>query len=310
MSFSTEVKNELAKQIPAHKHCQLSELSALFTYGNIGIIESEGEKRLRFLSENELITKKVFTIIKKSFNIKLGVFVQKMGQKNKNLYGVDIYSNTAIKTVLSFIRVSPTSDGTFSCTQKPERMSSCCRFSFIRGAFLMLGSISDPAKSYHMEFDISHDGHELIQAMLKDIAGEVKVSLRKGKSFIYIKDSSIISDVLAAMGASVSMLNFENMKIINETRGMVNRRVNCEIGNLKKSAEAGHRQIQDIELIIDRIGLDNLPGNLKEIATLRIENPEASLQELGELMNPPLGRSGVNHRLQKLMSIAEELKTS
>lgn len=309
MSFSGEVKNELARLVPAQRHCRLAELSALFAYGNVFISETDGVKRLRFFTENILIAKKVFTIIRKSFNIKAGVTFQRTGLKNKAFYGLDIYGSKTIRKLLSELRLNAQEDGSFEYNGKPEMMNSCCRFSFMRGAFLMLGSISDPAKSYHMEFDISglRDA-ELFSAMLKNVAGELKVSARKGNRLVYIKDSSVIADVLAAMGASVSVLHFENARIINETRGMINRRVNCEVGNLKKAAAAGQKQVEDIELIIEKNGLDSLPENLKQVAVLRIENPEASLQELGEMMNPPLGRSGVNHRLQKLMSIAEGLR--
>lgn len=309
MSFSGEVKNELAKVVPAQRHCRLAELSALFAYGNVTLREINGVKNLRFFTENTLIAKKVFTIIRKSFNIKAGVTFRRTGLKNKALYGLDIYGGKTIRKLLSELHLSRQDDGGFAYAGNPEKMNDCCRFSFIRGAFLMLGSISDPAKSYHMEFDISvlRDA-ELFGAMLKSIAGELKVSVRKGKRLVYIKDSSVIADVLAAMGAGVSVLHFENARIINETRGKINRRVNCEVGNLKKSAAAGQKQIKDIEFIIERNGLDSLPEPLKQVALLRIENPEASLQELGEMMNPPLGRSGVNHRLQKLMGIAEGLR--
>lgn len=311
MSFSGDVKNELAKHVPNSRHCQMAELSALLAYGNVIISDTNNVKRLRFLTENIFIIKKVFTIVKKSFNIRIGVFYQKAGSKSRSLYGIDIFGNKTIKALLSDLRIRIDDEGGFVYTGKPEKMNSCCRFSFIRGAFLMLGSISDPAKSYHMEFDAGDVNRaDVLSRMLGNLIEDVKVSMRKGHHLIYIKDSSVIADVLAAMGASVSLMNYENTRIINETRGMVNRRVNCEVGNLKKAAAAGQKQIQDIELIIEKMGVDNLPGNLKEIAELRISNPEASLQELGEMMNPPLGRSGVNHRLQKLMSIAEGLRTS
>lgn len=308
MSFSGEVKNELVKQLPSHKHCQLSELSAIFTFGNLDFSESDGIKKLRFLTENALIAKKVFTIVKKSFNIKLGVFFQKAGLKNKSLYGIEICGDKTIKKVLADLRLVQDLNG-FIYTGKPEKMNNCCRFSFIRGAFLMLGTINDPVKSYHMEFSASKAVSEkLLQSMLSCISEDTKISTRKGERFVYIKDGSVIADVLAAMGASVSLMNYENTRAIKETRGMVNRRVNCEVGNLKKAASAGQKQVKDIEFIIEKNELDNLPENLQQIALLRINNPEASLQELGEMMNPPLGRSGVNHRLQKLISIAEDLR--
>lgn len=311
MSFSADVKNELAKHTPSQIHCQKAELSAMFYYGDVSIVTVDGEEKLRFLSENPLIVKKVFTILKKSFNIIASVFFQKTGIKNKSLYGIDIYGTRTVKEILKSLRLEREPGVWFKYKGDTDKMRSCCRFSFIRGTFLMLGSISDPAKSYHMEFTMSEKGDVgLPGRMLADVVDEVKTSTRKGNHILYIKDSSIIADVLAAMGASVSLMSYENTRIVNETRGMINRRVNCEVGNLKKAAAAGQKQVQDIEFIIEKKGLEHLPDGLKEIALIRIDNPEASLQELGELMNPPLGRSGVNHRLQKLLSIAEELRTS
>lgn len=310
-SFSSDVKNELAKVIPVHKNCRLAELSALLLCGNTVLDDRDGIKRLIISTENAIIAKKVFTIIKKSFKMRLGVSFQQNRLKCKDSYIIEIYGAKTIATFLSELRLRPVSGGGFEFYGKPEKMKSCCKFSFSRGVFLMLGSISDPVKSYHMEVDVSgFKDTLLLQMMLSDITEGLKASKRKGKSFLYIKDSSVIADVLAALGASVAMLNFENARIINETRGLVNRRVNCEIGNLKKAAAAGQKQAKEIELIIEKKGLDSLPENLKQIAVLRINNPGASLQELGEMMTPPLGRSGVNHKLQKLMGIAEGLRTS
>lgn len=311
MSFSGEVKNELAKVMPSHKGCRLAELSALLLCGNTILCEEEGIKKLIFSTENSLIAKKVFTIIRKSFKMRLGVAFQWNSLKCKELYILEIGGKENTERFLSELRLKLLSDGSIEYKGKPEKMKNCCRFSFARGVFLMLGSISDPVKSYHMEFDVSgFADSELLQAMLVDITNGVKASERKGKKLLYIKDSSVIADVLAALGASIALLNFENIRILNETRGMVNRRVNCEVGNLKKAASAGQKQIKDIEFIAEKMGIESLPENLKQVAVLRINNPGASLQELGEMMTPPLGRSGVNHRLQKLMSIAEGLRTS
>lgn len=311
MSFSGEVKNELAKNMPAHNQCRMAELAAIFISGNLVMREKDGIKILSFTTENILIAKKVFTIIKKSFKMKIGVAVQKGFPKGREFFVLEICGTEAINGVISNLRIEYLGDGNFRYAGKPEKMKSCCRFSFARGTFLMSGRISDPRKSYHLEFGVSGAvGAGVLTQMLSDITQELKVSERKGKELLYVKEGSVIADILAAMGANVAVLNFENARILNETRGMINRRVNCEVGNLKKAAAAGQKQATDISMIIEKKGIEGIPENLRQAATLRIENPEASLQELGEMMVPPLGRSGVNHRLQKLMSIAEGLRKS
>lgn len=194
-------------------------------------------------------------------------------------------------------------DGVFK-TELPDK--SCCRFAYLRGMFIAYGTVNDPNKSYHMEFNVpDEETAERLIGAFKDLEAVPSVMKRGTGYSVYIKDSSVISDVLAAMGAGVSMMNFENARVVKETRGQVNRRVNCELGNLKKTADAGARQIECIKIIEEKMGIDALPEELRETARLRLENPEASLGELGEMFDPPLGRSGVNHRLQKLISIAE-----
>ncbi len=291
MSFSADVKTELAGVFPAKKDAA-AELSAIFSAKGLKI-DPENTGLLYLEDENFLLVKKVFTILKKSFNIRMSVFVRKFRKRNKDIYGIRIYGikdEKKLKEILGF-------------HENPSSMAA-----FLRGCFLACGSVNDPKRSYHLEFLLRKDEDAArLSKMISGLGYESRRTERKGEQVIYIKGSSVISELLAVMGAGISMMNYENERAMNETRGVINRRVNCELGNLRKSTEAGQKQLSCIEIIREHMGLENLPDGLREIAELRINNPEASLQELGEMMTPPLGRSGVNHRLQKLMGIAENI---
>ncbi len=185
----------------------------------------------------------------------------------------------------------------------------CCKKAYLRGLFLRAGSISDPEKMYHLEFACeSRDFAIRLKEILSSYNLRAKIVERKGHSVVYLKDSSQIADFLALIQANMSLFSLENTMIVKDVRNAVNRKVNCETANIQKTVSASVSQIEAIEYIRDHIGFDKLPDSLKEIARLRLENPEDSLISLGARMNPPIGKSGVNHRLRKLRKIAEEEK--
>ena len=185
----------------------------------------------------------------------------------------------------------------------------CCKKAYLRGLFLRAGSISDPEKMYHLEFACeSRDFAIRLKEILSSYNLRAKIVERKGHSVVYLKDSSQIADFLALIQANTSLFSLENTMIVKDVRNAVNRKVNCETANIQKTVSASVSQIEAIEYIRDHIGFDKLPDSLKEIARLRLENPEDSLISLGARMNPPIGKSGVNHRLRKLRKIAEEEK--
>ncbi len=180
---------------------------------------------------------------------------------------------------------------------------------FLRRFFIESGSISDPGKSYHFEIvTSSKEDAILIREALSANGLTARTVERKGHFVVYIKEADQICDAMAVMGARKAVLDYENIRVLNEVRGQVNRRVNCETANIKKQANAAHAQIEDINLVIKLKGLDYLPANLRELAQVRLANPESSLKELGELMEPPVSKSCVNHRLTKISEIAAGLK--
>lgn len=178
-----------------------------------------------------------------------------------------------------------------------------------REIFLQSGSISDPEKFYHLEIVFTESQEaEKIKSMMEDFKLDGKIVERKGHYVVYLKEGAQIADMLRIMGASQALMEFENIRIVKEMRNSINRQVNCEAANLGKTISAAVKQVEDIRFICGKVGLDHIPESLAETARKRLEYPEATLKELGELMDPPLGKSGVNHRLKKLSELAEDLK--
>ena len=186
---------------------------------------------------------------------------------------------------------------------------ACCRRAFIRGAFLAAGSISDPEKFYHFEIVCaSMEKAEQLKEIIATFSIEAKIVVRKKYYVVYIKEGSQIVEILSVMEAPVALMELENIRILKEMRNSVNRQVNCETANINKTVSAAVKQLEDIEYIRDTVGLDYLPESLAEIAQARLERPDATLKELGEALSPPVGKSGVNHRLRKVSAIAENLR--
>lgn len=186
----------------------------------------------------------------------------------------------------------------------------CCPASFIRGVFMACGTVTDPNKNYHLEFVISHKRLALdLFDFLTEIGFNPGAIERKGYHIIYFKESESIEDMLTFMGATESSLELMGIKMQKDVINRANRKVNSDLSNLVKTVAAASKQVEAIRYIESRKGLAFLPDSLREVARLRMENPEETLRELGEMMVPPLSRSGVNHRLVKILDIAEQLRT-
>jgi DNA-binding protein WhiA len=308
MSYSGKVKEELAKQFVPARHCQLSELAAIFR--NCGEIykNAEGKISLGFRTENPTVAKKFFTLLKKVYTIEINVKEQSMGKKYIE-YPI-IENQQKINAILKSLHFM-NEEG--SITEDIEYISplllkkSCCKRAFLRGSFFSSGSMSDPIKGYHLEFVcISEPGAIQIQEILLDFDIEAKIVARKKYFVVYIKEGEAIVNLLNVMEAHVSLMDFENRRIVRGVRNQVNRRVNCEAANITKTVTASARQREDIIFIREHGGLEQLPRTLREIASARLEYPDLSLKELGELVNPSIGKSGVNHRFRKINEIANK----
>lgn len=315
MSFSGSVREELSERISPARHCRIAETTALLSAG--GRLEEDG--RLYFQMENGAVVRKYFTMLKKTFNIDTAILVREnRGQKKGKVYCVELTDPEQIRMVLQSTRLTPEEASMSSCGKEGRPLicrdrlitqQSCCKKAFIRGAFLSSGSISDPRKSYHFEIVCqSREKAEQLQEMIHSFSIDAKIVGRKKTHVVYVKEGGQIVDMLAVMEANVSLMDLENIRIIKEMRNSVNRRVNCETANISKTVNAAVKQVQDIRFLEEKVGLDQLGGGLAEVARLRLEYPEATLKELGMMLSPQVGKSGVNHRLRKLSEIAGRLR--
>jgi len=296
MSFSSQIKSEMEKEISSARHCQIAELSALYKFCNKE--EGQNEGIIVFSSENELAIRKCFTLLKKTFNMYKEIsWSEEVCRKKGSLYTLRVEDERLVKDIDEAL------------TSGYVLQKSCCRRAYIRGAFLAIGSISDPEKSYHLEYvcQCEDEANQLIE-LLQSFDIEAKTVVRKKYLVVYVKDGTQIVDVLNVMGAHVAMMDFENTRILKEVRSTVNRKINCEMANIGKTISAAQKQIDDINMLMGTKEYRRLPANLQEICELRIKYPEASLKELGELTDPPVGKSGVNHRLRKVGELAAIIK--
>ena len=313
MSFSSKVKDELSRQLSPARHCQIAEIAAIISLCGKIIISEEDQYAIKIHTENVAVARKYFTLLKKTFNIVTDVSIRRNAYLNKNrTYTVTIREHEDALRVLHAAKLLDEHGEVgenLNVVQNVVIQQSCCRRAFIRGAFLASGSLSDPEKFYHFEIVCAtEEKAKQLQGIIAAFDLEAKIVKRKRYYIVYIKEGSQIVDILNVMEAPVALMELENIRILKDMRNSVNRQVNCETANINKTVSAAVKQIEDIEYIRDTIGLENLPENLEEIARERVERPEATLKELGEALDPPVGKSGVNHRLRKLCDIAEQLR--
>lgn len=317
MSFSGQVKEELFAVTASARHCQLAEIASILQFCGKVYIEKKSNKTpgyfLQIQTENKLVARKCFTLLKKAFNIYSSVTVRQHKKQSKNLsYIISIDKSPDVEIILQALKWKDEVE--LRNGQNPEThsvllRSNCCKRAFLRGAYMAIGSMSDPEKSYHLEFVCQHEEHaQQLVGILADFSLEGKIVLRKKYFVVYLKEGEGIVNLLNVMEAHVALMELENTRILKEMRNSINRKVNCEAANISKTVNAATKQVEDILCIKEHYGLENLPDNLCEIAKVRLDNPDATLKELGELLNPKVGKSGVNHRLRRLTEIAEKIK--
>ena len=312
MSFSSRVKEELAGQLSSARHCQIAELAAILSLCGRIRIDEEDHYSIKITSENENVAKKYFTLLKNAFNIRDDVFVRHNKWKETGTCSVTVREDGEARRILQAVRLLNDAgeiEENLSPAGNLLLQRTCCKRAFLRGAFMAAGSISDPEKFYHFEISCASEARA---GQLRDLINffdmDGKIILRKSHYVVYVKEGDQIADLLKVMEAPVSLMEFENIRILKDKRNSVNRQVNCETANIHKTVSAAVKQIEDIRYIRDHMGLEALPEALYDMAVLRLEQPEATLKELGEALDPPVGKSGVNHRLRKLGQIAEDLK--
>ncbi len=296
MSFSQDVKEEIAKKLPQRRKDRVSFLAAMFMQQGYRNSSGEKEPAIYFSTEKSDTASICYQLLRKTFNVNIDSRVRTAHSES---FKLRVSGSDALEI----------SDAL--CTQgeykRLDLSDTESKKSFIKGAFFCSGFMSDPKSAYH--FEIVCPDREKADFLASQMAffNVVPGMICRKKHFVlYIKDGSKIVDMLGIMDAFVSLMEMENSRILKEMRNSVNRRVNCETANITKAVSAAGRQIEDIEFLRDTGKLKELSYALRSIAELRLENPELPLLELGQLLDPPLGKSGVNHRLRKLSEIAGE----
>lgn len=311
MSFSLEIKEELETRIDTAKHCQIAEFAAIMAFCGKVRRRAGGLMGLELTTENEVVRRKVVELAIKAFSASEESFKVEYEGKNNRIIHIFINDEKLIAKILMAIKWC---DDNFTVVEPVfvnHRIiqKECCKRAFIRGAFLAAGSISDPNKSYHYEIVCEYEEDAVqMQELLKFFNLDAKIIQRKRNYVTYIKEGNNITDVLNIMGAFVSQMKLYNVMILKGMRNDVNRKVNCETANLNKTIEAAVKQIRDIEYVRDTVGLESLSDGLREVAEIRLKNPDMKLKDIGELLNPPVGKSGVNHRLRKISELAQKLR--
>ena len=313
MSFTSKVKTELADRISNAKHCRVAEIAALISMcGNVSIDEHDHYK-VNIKTDTEVTAKKFRELLWKSFHIDTDVEEKdKQLSHSKKTYIVEIKNSKDALFVLNETKIMN------SQNEIEEQMNidkneiikrDCCKRAYLRGAFLAAGSISNPEKSYHFEINCTNENKaNQIVDILKSFDVDAKTLNRRSKFIVYLKDSEKVVDALNIMEAPIALLEVETIKIDKQMANKVNRQMNCDQANINKTVNASQRMIENINYIEEEVGLSYLPEKLQQIARIRVENPDASLQEIGDMMVPSLGKSGVNHRLRKISEIAENLR--
>ena len=312
MSFSSRVKEELSRRIPDARHCRIAEISAILGMcGTVGI--HDDSYHIRIYTENVTVARKLFLLLKETFGIRGEILIRQSHTPGRSrAYVVLIRDAENVKRILEACKMIDR-DGeigeNYSTVRTYILRQDCCRRAFIRGAFLASGSMSDPDRFYHLELVCQNEERAMqLQSILATFGLDAKTVVRKKYYVVYIKEGNQIVELLGLMGADSALMELENIRIVKEMRNSVNRKVNCETANLNKTVSAALRQVADIEYIRDTKGLDFLSPQLEEMARVRLEAPEASLLELGSMLETPVGKSGVNHRLRKISEIADALR--
>ncbi|MBR4278254.1 MAG: DNA-binding protein WhiA [Lachnospiraceae bacterium] len=303
MNFTEKVKQELCRSIPNPRHCRLAELGGIIA--SLGKIDRETGELVIF-SENELVIKITEKLLNKIFSVdNIGRKFYDIKRSGKET-GRIVFDGQEKEEVLKAVKI----DGDSLLADPVLYIMTCCKRAYLRGAFIGAGSLTDPNKDYHFEISVLEEGcARNLQSLAQELGVEAKLIKRKKQFVVYVKDSEMISEILNIMGAPVAMMELENVKIYKGLKNHVNRQVNCDSANIKKTLDASRRQQDDIRLIRECTGFKGLADELVEIALLRERYPEATLSELVVYNGGTVGKSGINHRLKKLSDIADKLRS-
>ena len=302
MSFSSELRTELCDRIDRSAHCRIAMLAGIITLDGKMKLQ-DGRRCLSIRMEKDEVVETTKRLLRMVFQVEEEDL--EIVPRTQEGARIRIYNTDLIDRMFRTLKLTELEDRLDVDDVVMAR--GCCMVAFLRGSFLAAGSVSNPESQYQLEIVTGRDTvtRQVLQA-LEGFGVTGRVTERKYSQVVYIKDADGISDTLGQMGASNAMMEFENIRIMKGIRNNINREVNCDTANITKTANAAIKQIEDIRRIEATVGLHSLPAGLQELARVRLENPDLSLKELGQLLDPPLGKSGVNHRLRKISELAAD----
>ncbi len=311
LSFSLETKEELARVKNRRSCCARAELVAflrqgkgrILTMGTAtgtpgGVNHPAGDPggAILLATGHAAVARRIYSLARAVADLGVKVKTERRARGGRPIYKV--ITAAGLETINTWLA---------GWSAVPEYR--CCLAAYLRGAFLAAGSANRPAATHHLEFLVEEEGEAgRLQAVMEQLQLQPRLSRRQRGLVLYLKDSEEIIRALSLMGAHNAVLVYENVRILKDMRNQVNRLVNCETANLSKTVETGLRQAEKIRYLMATAGWERLPASLREIARLRLEYPEASFKELGAMLVPPVGKSGVNHRLRRLEFLARQMR--
>lgn len=299
-SFSNSAKTEICSAVHGR------EARFAFLYGILLSARRLSHKRITLQTECESLATLLSSLLAEFCGDIVFDTEYRTGSRRQPLWCFSLQEEQTVHALLKTFAIDPE----HRVPNHPQLTQDSIPM-LLSGIFVMNGSVTDPTREYH--FEIALPDSMLAQQISNDFASysiHMKMAKRKNETILYLKDNESICDVLTLLGATASTLDLIGTQVLKNVRGQTNRRTNCDMANIDKTVRACEQQLAVIAMIEEKMGLENLPPNLQEMARLRVEYPDACLRELGELANPPVSRSGINHRLQKLSEIAQKLSAS
>ncbi|MBR6752779.1 MAG: DNA-binding protein WhiA [Clostridia bacterium] len=307
MSFSSAVKEELLRALPEKGCCMLSEISA-YTQSIASLrLAGGGRVKVVYETENSALAKRIFLLLKKRLEITASLSFARyarLGGRRGCILTVNEQDSRHLLVSLRMLREEETGS-VFKGVPRAAMTRRCCRAAFVRAAFLGAGSVQDPDHGYHLEFVTSQSKAEILTGILEKSNLSWGMTDRRGSKLVYIRKGDDVVSCLALMGAHQALMEMENVRILRASRNQANRATNCDQANLNKQLSAGARQAAAITAYSLKHSLGGLPKDLQEIGRLRMLNPDVSLEELGKMLSEPVGKSGANHKMRKLMQIID-----
>ena len=310
MSFSSELKEELSK-ISNHNNecCKMAELAG-YLITNCNVVKENGEFILKMTTENSSAIKRVYNAFKKIYGIEPITNVTRETTDNGMLFELYVSDKKDLQKIFENSLINIDANLQIEIDDKGKiKEKECCMKAFLRGVFLGTGSIATPENANHLEIVLNNvENANFINSILHELGVNAKIIKRKKSTVLYLKDAEEISKFLIIVGSSISLLSYEQTRVMKEYRNDMNRKINCEVANMDKVATAASNQLNDIMLIKSKNRFMELSKELQDVALLREKNPEASLEKIGEMLEQRLSKAGVSHRFKRIKQIADELR--